>query len=793
MQKFKGTIERITYHNNDTNFTVMEVMPEIEKNAITVTATIMDPVEGMCVYIEGEKVTHKIYGFQIKATTCYQCLPSTTHGLWKLLSGGSFTGIGDVWAKRIVERFGEDSIEVLDNTPERLLEIPRFGKSRAESLARQWKEKRSIIDIMVFLQKYGLSTVFAIKIYNEYGDDVIAKIENNPYVLSDDIDGIGFRKADEIALSMGFEKNSPKRICAAIEYVMNAWTDEGNTYCFSDTLVKKVVSLIGVKEEAVIQCIDEMVEYNELIREEHRLFMPKIRRCESNVASHINDLINSGWYMDEVTEEEVDTVEDKLGIKYDEKQREAIKMAIRNPFSIITGGPGTGKTTITKGIIMILEMRGLVVKCAAPTGKAADRMSNATGQEASTIHRMLGYKPNGEISYDGFNNPYPADAIVLDEMSMVNVLLANTLMKALRHDTKIIVIGDTDQLPCIGPGNILSDLISSGECPHVNLEFVFRQGKSSRITLAAYDINEGKVPDTYNSKDSDFFFVNLKNSNDWEGYIVNLVTKRIPEAYGIQPMDVQVISPMKDGICGVNSLNRKLQEAINPYGEHIDFGTSKFRVGDKVMQTKNNYTKDVFNGETGIIVNNDGENRTITVEFKDKEVDYLYRELDELMLSYAITVHKSQGSEYEAVVFPVCSSHHIMLKRNLLYTGITRGKKLCIVAGDRNELQHGASTVDTTKRNTYLKYYLRQIGSGTFVDVEEPTPREYETETHKAKRIEPHKIKDDMNNVKKSEIPSPYDSLPMFDKDFSFDPVPWEMSDEEAREIINQINRDFQN
>ena len=786
---FNGTIEHITYYNADSNYVIMNVIPELEKKVVTVLATMMDPAEGMCVHVEGDEVYSPTYGKQIKAGVCSQCMPSTTHGLYKFLSGGSFHGIGEGWARKIVDTFGADTIEVLDDHPEKLLEIPRFGKTRAENLAKQWNENRSVIDVMVFLQKHGITTAYANRIYNRYKEEAVEVITANPYVLSSEIDGIGFKTADEIALNMGFEKNSPKRICAAIDYVMGNITDSGSTYCFSDPFKKEVCALLGVGEEDVQTCIDEMVGYGEIVRDGITLSDPKVYRCELNIAERINDLVKYGELMPEPSDDELAAVERALGITYDEKQREAIRIAVRNPFSVITGGPGTGKTTITKGVIMIFHMRGLDVMCAAPTGKASDRMSEATGMECSTIHRMLGYKANGEVTYNPYN-PLQTDVVILDEMSMTNVLLANTLFKAISPETKIILIGDVDQLPCIGPGNILSDIIESGKCPCVRLQFVFRQGTSSNITLAAYDVNSGKVPYTYNTPDSDFFYVSRTGDNDWTEYIVNLVKNRLPERYGYDPMDIQVLSPMKDSMAGVNNLNLALQEALNPDGEKITFGFSRFRVGDKVMQTKNNYVKDVFNGESGIIVHNDEMEKKIMVRFKDRIVEYEYREMEELMLAYAITVHKSQGSEYKVVVMPISKSHYIMLKRNLIYTAVTRARDLCVLVGDQQSFTIGVNKVDVERRNTRLKNLMNDIYSGKTIEVPEEKEREVErTKVEKTK----YKLKDVVKL--KPPVPTfPEPVKPVPKKDDEVSPAfGWGMDEEEKRRLIREISESFFN
>ena len=704
MEEIKCVIENILFHNDENGYTVASVKTDMGKY-ITLTANMPSPTVGITIKAEGVWKMHNKYGKQFVAEKCEEIAPDTAYGIFKYLSSGLIKGIGEKFARKIVDHFGTETINVIETEPERLKEIPRLGIKKIQLLVESWQEHKEVMDIMLFLKSFDISTLFAVKIYKLYGKDSIELIKENPYRLITDMDGVGFKKADEIALKMGIKLDSSQRISAGVVYMLNMLADEGNTFQFKDFFLNDLFNLLQVDKDKLVVEIDNMVANNDLICCDDKIFLPIYYYAEKNVGDKLLQLLNSFKPMNKITDNEIKQIEEHLNIEYDEQQKNAIKTALFNNVMVLTGGPGTGKTTVTKGIITAFRLRNKRILCAAPTGKAADRMSEATDMEASTIHRLLGYVPERGYRYNE-DNQLEGDILILDESSMINILLLNSLLKAVPIDMKVIFIGDVDQLPCIGPGNVLLDMIKSEIIPVVKLDKIFRQAASSKIITTAHDINKGILPKINNTKDSDLFFITRENEEQMLSEIVDLVKNRLPNAYGIKPTDIQVLTPMKKGVLGTMNLNAVLQEQLNPKGEEVKYGPTTFRVNDKVMQIKNDYDKEVFNGDSGFIESIDKENRTVFVVFKKQSIYYDFSELDELMLSYAVTVHKSQGSEYPAVVMPITMGHYIMLKRNLLYTGITRAKNMCVLMGQKNALYMGINTIDVTKRNTYLKEFL---------------------------------------------------------------------------------------
>lgn len=705
---FKCIIDYITYHNDDNGYTIMGVKPDFQKDRITLVAYITTPIIGMTLHVEGQWKKHNIYGNQFVADVCDEIMPDTLYGIQKYLASGLIKGIGEKYATLIVNKFGIETPDIIENHPERLKEIPRFGEKRINTLVESWKEQKHVMDIMVFLKSFDISTLFAVKIYKLYGDNAIDVLKENPYRLITDLDGVGFKKADAIALKMGIPFNSPQRISAGIVFTLNECGEQGDTYELKSFLTNEIVNLLQIEASFIETEIDNMVNDEQLVCLDDKIFLPQYYYAEKNIAYKLTNVLKAFKPMDTITDAEIKQIETHLNIEYNEEQKNAIKTALYNNVMVLTGGPGTGKTTVTKGIITALRLQNKEILCAAPTGKAADRMSEATEMEASTIHRLLGYNPTKGYQYNE-ERPLYGDVLIVDEISMVNVLLMNSLLKAVPKDMKLILIGDADQLPCIGAGNILSDIISSEMIPVVKLQEIYRQAATSKIITTAHAINHGEFPDLKNSKDSDLFWINIEDEEIIVNNIIDLVKNRLPKTYGYKPTEIQVLTPMKKGSLGTINLNELLQKELNPNGEEIKFGTTTFRVNDKVMQIKNNYDKEIFNGDSGFIQSINKEEKTLIVVFKKQVVIYDFSDLDELMLAYAVTVHKSQGSEYPIVVMPITMGHYVMLKRNLIYTGITRAKNLCVLLGQKQSLYLGVNTIDTTKRNTYLNNFLKEI------------------------------------------------------------------------------------
>ena len=706
MEHFNCTVESIIYYNEENGYTVMLATPDTIKKPITLIANTTNPLPGVTLYVEGDWKTHSMYGKQFVSTLCNEIMPDTVYGIRKYLGSGLIKGIGPGFADKIVDKFGAETPDIIENHPERLKEIPRLGQKKIDELVESWNEQKHMFDIMVFLKSFDISTLYAVKIFKLYGNDAIEILTHNPYRLITDIDGIGFLKADAIALKMGYDMTSEKRREAGVNYTLNQFAEDGNTYAYQTFLSPEVGNLLSLAPSFIDETIEIMVTNEDLIEEDNKIFLPYYYRAEKYIADKFYELLNSYKEKEEIDDTQIHDIEQVLNIEYNEQQRQAIKTALTSNIMVLTGGPGTGKTTVTKGIITALRLLNKVILLAAPTGKAADRMSDATGGEAKTIHRLLGYNPTqGYLHNEDF--PLFGDVLILDESSMINVSLMYTLLKAVPLDMKLILIGDVDQLPCIGAGNILSDLIKSGMIPIVKLEKIFRQAAQSKIITTAHAINHGEIPEIKNTKDSDLFFLTNNDEDSIVETITELVKNRLPAKYKIIPTDIQVLTPMKKGTLGTKNLNDVLQKELNPNGANeIKYGDTIYRENDKVMQIKNNYDKGVFNGDSGFIKKIDKEHKMVTILFRKQIAEYEFSELDEIMLAYAVTVHKSQGSEYPIVVMPITKAHYMMMKRNLVYTGITRAKSLCVMVGQKPTLYMAINTLDTTKRNTYLKEFL---------------------------------------------------------------------------------------
>ena len=698
-------VERITYQNPENGYSVLKVKVKGYNDLVTLVGNLLEVPVGSVLLCRGEWKVDKRYGSQFVAATWEETMPATVYGIEKYLGSGLVKGIGPRFARAIVQRFGTETIDIIETEIERLYEVPNIGRKRVAKIRESWEKQKDIKNVMLFLQGYGVSTAYAAKIYREYGKESIDKVRENPYRLADDIWGIGFKTADGIAAKMGYEKEDPRRCRSGILYTLGQLSDEGHVYAGEEQLVKTAGQLLEAGETAIRDSLARMLQAEDLILDKGAIYLPPFYHAECGTSRRLRDLAESTGrsLFDGLFDPSSLTAE--TGIEYDEVQLAAIRQAVTSKVMVLTGGPGTGKTTTTQGIIAALKKAGLRVLLAAPTGRAAKRMSEATGMEAKTIHRLLEYNPQ-----DGYKrndeNPLEGDALIVDECSMIDILLMNNLLKAVPVGMRLVLVGDIDQLPSVGAGNVLRDVIDSQRIPVVRLVRIFRQAQKSRIVMSAHAINRGKFPDTSNGRDTDFFFMKEEDPERAAESIVRLVKERLPRAYRESPDRIQVLTPMQRGVVGAANLNLLLQQALNPSGPSLSRGGYTYRQGDRVMQLRNNYDKDVFNGDLGYIREVDTEERTLKVDFDGKWVEYDVTELDELTLAYATTIHKAQGSEYPIVVMPVLMTHFVMLQRNLIYTGITRAKKICVLLGAAKALAYAVRNVSVLKRNTRLKERL---------------------------------------------------------------------------------------
>ena len=698
-------VERITYQNPENGYSVLKVKVKGYNDLVTLVGNLLEVPVGSVLLCRGEWKVDKRYGSQFVAATWEETMPATVYGIEKYLGSGLVKGIGPRFARAIVQRFGTETIDIIETEIERLYEVPNIGRKRVAKIRESWEKQKDIKNVMLFLQGYGVSTAYAAKIYREYGKESIDKVRENPYRLADDIWGIGFKTADGIAAKMGYEKEDPRRCRSGILYTLGQLSDEGHVYAGEEQLVKTAGQLLEAGETAIRDTLAGMLQAEDLILDKDAIYLPPFYHAECGTSRRLRDLAESTGrsLFDGLFDPSSLTAE--TGIEYDEVQLAAIRQAVTSKVMVLTGGPGTGKTTTTQGIIAALKKAGLRVLLAAPTGRAAKRMSEATGMEAKTIHRLLEYNPQ-----DGYKrndeNPLEGDALIVDECSMIDILLMNNLLKAVPVGMRLVFVGDIDQLPSVGAGNVLRDIIDSQRIPVVRLVRIFRQAQKSRIVMNAHTINQGRFPDTSNGRDTDFFFMREDDPERAAETIVRLVKERLPRAYRESPDRIQVLTPMQRGVVGAANLNLLLQQALNPSGPSLGRGGYTYRQGDRVMQLRNNYAKEVFNGDQGYIREVDTEDRMLTVDFDGKKVEYDVTELDELTLAYATTIHKAQGSEYPIVVMPVLMTHFVMLQRNLIYTGITRAKKICVLIGAAKALAYAVRNVSVLKRNTRLRERL---------------------------------------------------------------------------------------
>ncbi len=713
MEYISGVVERITYENEENGFSVIKIKSKGFTELITVVGSLAAVNIGSIIRLKGEWKMDSKFGKQFAAQDYRETLPATVAGIQKYLGSGLIKGIGPAYAKRIVQHFQEDTLRVLEEEADYLVNVAGIGQKRVDMIKKAWQEQKEIKNVMLFLQSNGVSTAFAVKIYKTYGNDSIEIVRTNPYRLADDIWGIGFKTADKIALQMGFEKNSFERCRSGIVYVLNELSNDGHCYGTREQLLEEAEKILEIEKSRIDSTLDRMIEEKVVILDEgegEAIFLLPFYHSELGIANRMKAILAEEiLYPTTNVDGILETIQKQYDISYDEVQKDAVKTAAASKFMVLTGGPGTGKTTTTLAIIKVFQLLGARVLLAAPTGRAAKRMSETTGLEAKTIHRLLEYKPP-----EGYkkNAEYPleCDVLIIDETSMVDTILMYNLLKAVSNATVVILVGDVDQLPSVGAGNVLNDIIDSGIVNVVQLNRIFRQAQGSAIITNAHKINQGDFPDLKGNRNSDFFFIEEDEPTKVVQTIKELCTKRLPAFYNVDSInDIQVLCPMQRGETGAVNLNVVLQEALNSSTIAIKYSGTVYRLGDKIMQIKNNYDKNVFNGDIGSITKIDIEERILVLNFDGNLVDYDATELDEVVLAYATTIHKSQGSEYKIVVAPLTMQHYVMLQRNLLYTCVTRAKKVFVLVGTKKAVSMAVRNNKTSKRNTRLAERLSKL------------------------------------------------------------------------------------
>ncbi len=714
--KLDGQIERVVFRNEENGFCVLRVKVRGHKELVTVTGTVPTINSGEWMAADGEWFTDPRHGPQFKAAQMRMSKPDTLEGIEKYLGSGLIKGIGKEYAARLVKTFGRDVFDVIENSSGKLLKVEGIGQLRKDRIKLAWDEQKSVRQIMAFLFSHGVSTTRAFRIHKKYGDKAIEIVQRDPYCLSRDIRGIGFLIADQIAMRLGIAKDSDLRARAGLEFVLGELTSSGHCAYIRNDLLSRTAELLKIDLVIIERALDHSLENERLIQRanskgEDLIYLPKLYSAEIDLAKRLQLLGNGRHPCPSIDfEKALVWVQKKSGIELAAAQRTALKTAVESKVMIITGGPGVGKTTLVNSVLMVLKAKKLRVALCAPTGRAAKRMAETTGMEAKTIHRLLQYNPGtGNFVHDA-ENPLECDVLIVDESSMIDIVLASQLAAAVPLHAALIVVGDSDQLPSVGPGCVLRDIIQSKKIPVAHLNEVFRQAATSRIITNAHRINQGQMPEFPETQEtSDCYFVESDDPAKAVDLLGKLISQSIPKKFRFNPLEeIQILTPMQKGELGARNLNQTLQQLLNPRGDEVERFGYVYRTGDKVMQTENDYDKEVYNGDIGRIAKIDSEATELIVDFDGRKVVYDFRELDELILSYAITIHKSQGSEYPCVIIPLHTQHYVLLQRSLIYTALTRAKKLVILLGTKKALNLAVTRAESRERTTTLSERLKE-------------------------------------------------------------------------------------